>query len=249
MDRAGLLARPELELEAGQLAAVEAAVGERISGRPLAYILGEKEFYSETFFVDERVLVPRPETEIVVEEVIKMIENNRHMTTLLDMGTGSGAIGVTVARLVGTAVVAVDRSPEALEVAAVNVRRHGVSERVALLCSDLFGAITAGARFSIIAANLPYVASHELAELMVDVRDYEPAAALDGGAGGMEVYERFACQAPSHTEPGGAVVAEVGGPGQAGTLGRMLGAQGFTWFVKKDLAGTERVVVAQWKSS
>jgi release factor glutamine methyltransferase len=245
---AGLLARPELKLEEGQIATIEKKIGERLSGKPLAYIVGEKEFYSEPFFVDERVLIPRPETEIVVEEVIKMIENKPERRPLMDMGTGSGAIGVTVARLRGTRVVAVDVSSDALGVASMNAKRHGVSEIIAFVCSDLFRAIGAHGRFSIVVANLPYVATGDLSGLMRDVREYEPIRALDGGANGLELYDRFVSQVPDHLEDDGAVVAEVGGAGQARALKGMLNKRGFEVEIIKDLSGIERVVKGIWKN-
>lgn len=247
MSPSRLIAHPELVLQVDEVADIEKKLGARRAGQPLAYIVGEKEFYSEPFFVDERVLIPRPETEIVVEEAVKIIENNPERRLVLDMGTGSGAIGIMVAKLCDAHVLAVDASMGALTVASINARRHGMQERVRFLCSDLFEAINHRGRFSVVAANLPYVPTGALAGLMRDVREYEPMRALDGGPDGLAIYRRFLARVPRHLEEGGAVVMEVGGREQSEAVAALLEGRGMKSRVRKDLSGTERVVTGEWK--
>ncbi len=225
---------------------VSTLLKERSQGKPLAYITKRKEFFSELFFVDERVLIPRPDTETLVGSALEILNKNQHMESVLDMGTGSGAIGLIIAKNTGKHVVCLDISPEALDVAKKNSRDLGVSEKVDLVCSDLFGGTRREKRFDMVVANLPYVAPAEWDSLMQDVKLYEPRKALDGGGGGAEVYRKFIKELPYHLKTDGYVLCETGGVGRAEQVTEMLRAAGFSVSTKKDLSGNERVLIGSW---
>lgn len=220
-------------------------LAERKKGKPFAYITQCKEFYTEKLYVDERVLIPRPETEMLVEEALEFFVKKPETNNILDMGTGSGAIGLILAKKTQKNVVCVDVSIEALCVANRNRKTLGLSGRVRLLCSDLFTAL-GDVQFDLILANLPYVAAEEWDSLMTDVKDYEPRTALDGGCGGTAIYRRFIEGLPRHLNKKGNVVCEVGSYGQASTLRDMFREIGLDTIVKKDLSGHERILIGSW---
>ncbi len=226
---------------------ISASLAQRKSGKPLAYIAGKREFFSEEFLVDERVLVPRPETELLVEEAIRIIAGNPS-ARVLDMGTGSGIIGTLLARHGAHQVTCVDVSHDALLVARKNAERLRVGERIACVCSDLFSAMRQGQRFDLITANLPYVSAPEWEGLMRDVR-FEPYVALVGGVRGTEVYERFIPAAATHMAEGGSLLCEVGGDAQAECLETVMKGSGFQVRTEKDLEERKRVLIGSWKSS
>lgn len=244
-----VLINQQRELDEPAAARIKRCLEERAQGRPLAYITNKKEFFSEDFYVDERVLIPRPETELLVEEGLKVLEEHKEARHILDMGTGSGAIGAIIARKTLKEVLCIDISIEALQVAQINARRLDVSERTRFLCCDLFDGLQGAATFDMIMANLPYVAAAEWDGLMKDVREFEPRIALIGGQQGVEIYERFITGLPYHLAEGGYVLCEVGGPGQAATISAMLRARGFSVAARRDLSGVERVLIGKWTSS
>lgn len=219
----------------------------REKGTPFAYLAGNREFFSETFRVDERVLIPRPETEILVEEALKIISKKPKSALTLDVGTGSGAIGLVVAKKAQRRVVCTDISPEALRVARENSHRLGVSDLVAFVCSDLFDGI-GSVVFDMITANLPYVAIEDWDNLSADVRNYEPRTALDGGPGGLEVYRRFVEKLPHYLAEGGSALCEVGSSSQAQTMQEWFEAIGLETVIQRDLSGRDRVVIGSWTS-
>ena len=229
------------EVAGDDLDTLRRVLEERAAGRPLAYMTGTREFFSETFSVNEAVLIPRPETEVLVEEALALIGGRRDLR-ILDMGTGSGAIGIVIAKHAGSSVVCVDISEAALAVARRNARSIGVEERTRFVCGDLFAAFSDGTRFDMVLSNPPYVADDEWDELMADVRDFEPARALRGGEGGLEVYRRIAAELPRRLAPGGSVLLEIGSEAQAGTVGAMLEVAGLRVKVRKDYSGRERVL-------
>lgn len=226
---------------------ISAFLAQRKTGKPVAYIAGKREFFSEEFLVDERVLVPRPETELLVEQAMRLMAG-KASARVLDMGTGSGIIGTLLARHGAHAVTCVDISHEALLVARRNAERLGVGHKIAHVCSDLFGAIQQGQRFDLVTANLPYVSRSEWEGLMRDVR-FEPYVALVGGVLGTEVYERFIPAAAGYLATDGAVLCEVGGDAQAEHLERVMRASGFRVRTEKDLEERKRVLIGSWKSS
>ena len=239
-----LLAHPERKLapEAGRR--LERSAARRAAREPLAYILGRAEFYSLTFRVTPAAIVPRPETEILVEETVKRAREIG-AKLLVDVGTGSGAIAVALAKELPEArVVAADVSRAALELTRENCARHGVTERVLLVGSDLLSALRLEADG--IVANLPYVESEVLSQLQPEVRDFEPRVGLDGGYDGLEVIRRGSAQLAAHLSRGGFAALEVGA-GQAGEVANLLAAGGLTHLeVARDYAGIERVVIG-WR--
>ena len=223
-------------------------VQQRLRGTPVAYLLGRKEFFSLEFEVGPAVLIPRPDTEWLVTECLRLAKG-ADAPRVLDVGTGSGCLAVAVAHAhKGAQVTAVDLSPEALAVASRNAARHGVAQRVRFLEGDLFAPLPAGERFDFVLSNPPYVPSGELPGLMADVRDHEPHLALDGGPDGFAVFDRLVAQAPAHLTPGGHLIVEIHagleGPARARIESRAGYELGKT---VHDLAGRPRVLVARWR--
>lgn len=221
-------------------------VKRRAQAEPVAYLIGRKEFYSLDFHVNSSVLIPRPETETLVME---LIERARAMNAprILDLGTGSGCIAITTAVHLPTAdVTAVDISPEALQVAGGNAEQHKVSERVHFRQGDLYAPLSPEEQFDFIVSNPPYIPQSEMAELMADVRKHEPALALDGGAEGLEVITRLVGGASSRITPGGWILLEIDPP-QSAAVQQMLSQSSDFEKIQpiKDLAGEHRVIVGQ----
>jgi len=220
----------------------------RLRHEPLAYILGRREFYGLTFEVGPGVLVPRPETETLVEAALAAIRehpNARRVVRVADVGTGSGAIGVSIAKHAVTAkVFALDASTEALAIAGKNARRLGVLERVVLLAGDLLEAVSEP--LDVVVANLPYIPTSEVEALPEVIRTHEPLLAIDGGEDGLELYRRLFEQLPDHVAEGPyAVLIEVGA-GQASHAAELLGhALGVETRTHRDLLGIRRVVEAR----
>ena len=184
----------------------------RVGGCPVAYLVGRKEFFSLAFEVSPAVLIPRPESEFVVLECLRLARGLAE-PSVLDIGTGSGNLAVAVAQQHKRArVTAVDLSPEALAVAARNAARHSVVGRVRFLEGDLFDPIPAGERFDFVLSNPPYIAREDLDRLPAGVRDYEPRLALDGGPGGYAVFDRILARAKDYLVPGGYLIVEIGSP-------------------------------------
>ncbi|MCS7280405.1 MAG: peptide chain release factor N(5)-glutamine methyltransferase [Desulfobacterota bacterium] len=232
------------ELEKERIASL---IKEREKGRPLAYITGRKEFYSLEFLVNESCLIPRPETELIVEEAEKIIKTGG-VERILDMGTGSGIIGITLAKRTGVPVLCIDISKEALFIAKRNARLNRAEEKVVFLCSDLFCALNSKKKFDLILANLPYVAQEEWEELPVDVREYEPKVALWGGKDGLEVIGKFVDRVDRYISFGGRVLLEFGNQKQKSILKSKLEERGFHVEILKDYSGRERVIKGVWKN-
>ncbi len=287
VERVALYVNSHRDLDACSIQRYFSLVERRGRGEPVAYITGVKEFMGLDFTVTPDVLIPRPETELLVEAALSDIKGRFSVSHLhkrdrepspcriVDVGTGSGAIAVSLASyLPGAKIYAVDISPEALAVARINAERHDVTDRIVLLCGDLLtplpGEIIGGV--DLIAANLPYVPSGEMPGLMPDVGLYEPHKALDGGFDGLDFYLRLIPMAESFLRPGGALLMEIA-PGQAEKLSQTLRQRGQvgqgdgslsylrqarhresfpcrryrTWQTEilHDLAGRERLVVAR----
>jgi len=264
LDEVRLLARPELPLGEGERSRFAELVERRAGGEPTAYLLGRREFYGRTFAVDRRVLVPRPETEHLVEAVLA-IELPK-APWILDVGTGSGCLAITLAlERPGVRVVATDRSPGALAVARSNARALGGAEgvsdaagegnpapapRVLLVGGNLAAALRL-ARFDLVVSNPPYLAASEVPTLPVDVREHEPRQALVAGPTGLEAYERLVAQLAA-LRPGTPLLLEVGA-GQAASVAALLESSGFLpQRTIPDYAGIPRVVIgrrAPWTAS
>jgi|SRR5579875_3766637 release factor glutamine methyltransferase len=218
----------------------------RAAREPVAYIVGHKEFYGLDFEVNRDVLIPRPETELVVETALKLLRG-KPRARVLDLATGSGAIAIAIAvNAPDAAVTATDISAPALEVAKRNARRHGCAQRSRFLVGDCFAALPCShQKYDLVLSNPPYVRDEEMARLAPEVACYEPQAALRGGKDGLDFYRRIAAQLPSHLAAGGELVVEVGA-GQAAEVTRVLQAGGCRMVqTLRDLAGHERVVRAR----
>ena len=246
IDRAQLYARLQDAPAKALAATAEALMARRLDREPLAYITGSREFYGLELTILPGVLVPRPETETLVEEAIAVLSRRQELATVAaGIGCGSGAIAVALAaRLPGVTVHAVDRSPTAVGLTRTNARRHGLASRVRVHQGDLTAPLPE--RVDVIVANLPYVRSDELPALEPEVRVFEPAEALDGGADGLDVVRRLLREAPAHLKPGGAVLLELD-PRQFDAATAFAGealprAQPRS---VRDLAGRERVLVLE----
>ncbi|HWO23153.1 MAG TPA: peptide chain release factor N(5)-glutamine methyltransferase [Kofleriaceae bacterium] len=222
-----------------ELAGYRELIKRRLGGEPVAYLLGEHEFWALPFYVDASVLVPRPDTETVIE-VARGLRDPAAPCRVLDLCTGSGAIAISLAKeLPAAQVVATEVSPEAAAIARRNAERNAVAERVEIRAGDLFAPV-AGERFDLIVANPPYIATAVIATLAPEVRR-EPALALDGGPDGLAFYDRICAAAAAHLLPGGAIVLEHGFD-QADAVRARLEAAGFSRVtLTRDLGKNPRV--------
>ncbi len=187
-------------------------VRRRVEGCPVAYLVGRKEFFSLQLEVSPAVLIPRPESEFVVLECLRLAKEIPE-PRVLDLGTGSGNLAIAIAHQhQGARVTTVDLSAEAQAVAKRNAAKHGVAHRIRFLIGDLFAPIPAGAQFDFVLSNPPYIAREELNGLPIGVRNYEPLLALDGGPGGYEVFDRIVAGARDHLVSGGHLILEIGSP-------------------------------------
>ena len=217
-------------------------VNRRLKKIPVAYLTGAKEFMSLTFAVNENVLIPRPDTEILTEFVGEFLRS-RGGGNLLDLGAGSGAICISILKFVKSArAIAVDISAEALEVAKFNAEKFHVDDRIKFFCGDLFMPLTG--KFDAIVSNPPYIPTGELENLQAEVQS-EPQLALDGGIDGLKFYRRIISDAPKFLIGGGLLAVEVG-INQAAAVKNLFEAASFIDVeIIKDLAGLERVVAGR----
>lgn len=244
-DRAWMLAHPEEELTAAQLRALVAMTERRAEREPLQYITGEQEFFGLSLRITPATLIPRPETEHLVEAVLAWAAaqlSESPKLKVLDVGTGSGAIAIALAKSLPDAeIVACDVSTAALAVARGNAERLGA--RVRFVESDLLAAFAEYPLFDVIAANPPYVPDLDGALLQAEVRDHEPHIALFGGADGLDLYRRLIPQAQAALRAGGLLAMELGF-GQSEPLAALLAGWKDVRFVE-DYAGIPRIVLAE----
>ena len=240
--REQVVGHPERSLDAGGQARFDAMVARRAAREPVAYITGEREFWSLAFHVGRGTLVPRPDSETVIEAALASIPDRSAPLRLLDLGTGSGCLLLALLSELGSAAgVGVDCSAEALEVARKNARRLGLDGRSRFLAGD-WGAPLAGP-FDLIVANPPYVAEDELAALEPEVARFEPRLALAAGRDGLDAYRALAPHVARLLAPAGAAVLEVAA-GQAGAVASLMSAEGLAETARhRDLAGVERCLV------
>lgn len=217
----------------------------RLGGEPVARILGHKEFYGLDFRLNAATLVPRPETELLVDLGRDFLAS-RPAPRLLDLGTGTGCIPISLlVHLPGATGIGVDLSETALAEAAANARRHGVLDRLSLRAGDWFSPLADGSTFDLIVSNPPYIETGALAGLQREVRAFDPALALDGGADGLTAYRALAQGARAYLAADGALMVEIG-MGQSAAVAALLGAAGFAQVdMHRDLAGHIRVLVAR----
>jgi release factor glutamine methyltransferase len=238
LTKADLLTHPERELTERQKEHFQAAIARRVRHEPVQHIIGTHEFYGRSFIVNRLVLIPRPETEHLVEAALAI-----RPLRILDIGTGSGILAITLAlELPGARITATDISAAALAVAQQNALALGATDPIRFLVSDLFASLDSQ-RFDCIVSNPPYVSTSEALE--PEVRDYEPATALYAGPDGLALYRRLIPEAFAHLEPDGHLLLEIG-HGQREALHLLLAQAGFKdiHFVD-DLQGIPRVAIAQ----
>ena len=244
-----VVADPDRLLSHAELLAARGLIKRRVSREPLQYILGTQEFCGLEFDVNPAVLIPRPETELLVEYVAQRIPVERQ-ATIIDVCTGSGCIAVAIARLRPRArVIATDLSNPSLDVARQNATRHAVCDRITWLEGDLLGPLAKQGlegRIDVIVSNPPYIAEADWAMLQPEVRLFEPRGALVAGPQGTELHERLLQEGVRHLSPGGALIMEIGA-GQARAMRRIVEQiPGYRFHrLVYDAAGLERVVIVE----
>lgn len=241
LSRAKLLAYPEIKLSTNEIRDFEDLVNKRHSNIPLQYLLGTQDFMGLEFVVNKSVLIPRSDTEVLVEETLHLAQKTGGSLKILDLCTGSGAIGISLAHyLPEIDVTAVDISPEALDIARANAKRHKVSNRVKFIQGDLFQPI-GGEFFHIITSNPPYISSSEMEELPQDVKK-EPFLALWGGKDGLDFYRKIIRESVNYLIPSGWLLVEIGWQ-QGEAVRNLFIEKGFSQCeIIKDWADHDRVV-------
>lgn len=225
------------EFSKDELEKINSAIEKRLKHVPLGYIFGKTEFYGLDFIVDENVLIPRIDTEILVEKLIDEINSRNENVDVLDIGTGSGAIAVTIAKETKARVAAVDVSPKALEIAKQNAKINQVD--IEFILSDLFENVKR--KFDIIVSNPPYIESDEINLLSPEVKDFEPILALDGGKTGLEFYEKIINSAPKFLKSNGKLFFEIG-YNQGESVPSLMNGKFKNIKVIKDYSNNDRVV-------
>lgn len=216
----------------------------RLRGEPVVRILGEKEFFGLRFSLNDATLVPRPETELLVVKLLALLQGGRAPRRLLDLGTGTGCIAISVlSELPGVQSVATDIAGEALAAARANAVAHGVEARLDLREGAWFAPLEEGERFDVIVSNPPYIESAVIDTLQIEVREHDPRIALDGGRDGLDAYRILAEEAPAWLKRGGTLAVEIG-KDQGLAVKSLFTRAGFVDVVsEKDLAGLDRIVV------
>lgn len=239
-----LIAHPETELTPSQRATYETNIARRLRHEPIQHITGQQEFYGLNFQVTPAVLIPRPETEHLVEAVLNLVPAKQPLK-IADIGAGSGAIAITLAvHLPQATITALDISAEALDIATFNAREHHVADRIKFLQSDLLSALThEPATFDAIVSNPPYVAESDRNTLHPQVRDYEPPTALFAGETGLDIYRRLIPQANNALKPNGLLALEIG-HGQQSAVASLLESWSNVSFIN-DLQQIPRVALAR----
>ena len=244
-----LIAHPEYELTNDEADRFEGFVSRRENREPFQYITGRQEFYGLDFEVTPDVLIPRPETEILVEEAIHELSKLKKLNKLSELkfceiGVGSGCISVSILRNVPNATaIGIDISETALAVAGRNAECHGVADRLSLQIGDVFARVTD--KFDMIVSNPPYIPDADLTDMQKEVRDFEPHKALFAGTDGLDIIRRIVAEAPNYLNPGGLLLIEIGF-GQAENLKSLFDLS--TWNEPEflsDLQGIERIVRLQ----
>lgn len=251
-ERIALYTHPSKPLKADTIAQYESVIQRRTQRFPLQYITNRAEFMSLNFYVDERVLIPRPETEVLVETVIKRSQalSGIREIVIIDIGTGSGNIAVSLAKQLKNArIFAIDISPDALTVAKINAQKHGVSNKITFLCGDAFRPLEGpgtAVQAHFIISNPPYVADDEFPLLQEEVRDFEPYTALVSGRDGLQVFKHIIAEVNPWLKPGGFIAFEVGEK-QAQRVSQLLQNTGRLTHIEflQDYQQIPRIVVAQ----
>lgn len=246
-DRLFLYLNYDRPMETNELAAYRACIKRRLEGEPNQYITGLQEFWSLPLRVSPDVLIPRPETEVLVEAVLEFLDKADPNFDILDLGTGSGAIAIALAHELPTArIVATDLSMAALRLAQENAKLHHVDQRILFVRGDMFAAIPgASQRFKVVVTNPPYVSHAEILELPREIRDFEPHHALEGGPDGLAAIRHIIAEAPTVLFQAGALFMEMGAGQAESVSGLVLESQEYRSFhIRKDYSGLDRVLVA-----
>ncbi len=243
VSRSMLMAHPERRLDRAQQAFYQRLIDRRLSFEPIQYIVGEQEFFGLRLRVTPAVLIPRPETELLVEAVLARLSDKEPLR-VVDVGTGSGAIAIALAHTrANVSVTALDLSGDALALARNNAAAHGVEDRIRFLESDLLAALRNEPAFDAVVSNPPYVPEADRPTLHPQVRDHEPSLALFAGPSGLDLYQRLIPQALALLRPGGLLALEIGF-GQGEALRTLLASWQGVEFLD-DLQGIPRVALAQ----
>jgi release factor glutamine methyltransferase len=247
VERIRLFVEPGRALTPAELSRYREAIQRRRADEPVAYIIGHREFYGLDFLVDRRVLIPRPDTEALVEVALERTRTWSLYGRAVDLCTGSGCVAIAFARQRPTwEVTGIDLDPGTIELARDNALRLGTVHGVCFLASDLFTPLAAGERFDLVTCNPPYVPTEEYLELDRGIRDFEPRLALDGGKDGLVLTRRVVEACRERLVPGGVLCLEVGS-GQATEVAGLCEAAGLTAIQRqRDYGGHERVVSGRW---
>jgi len=245
IDRMGLYLNYDRPLKEEERTAYREMIQRRTAAEPIAYIVGAKEFWSMRFKVSPECLIPRPETEHLVEEAVRIGKGLKPPLRALEIGHGCGSVAIALAKeLEGAEIVATDISPGACSLARENAEAHGVQGRIKFVLGDLFAP--GEGPFNLICSNPPYIPTAEVLKLAPEVRDYEPLTALDGGEDGLRFFKEIARGASGFLVSGGWLLLEMG-QGQAPQVAAILQGQGFVHIdLTPDYAGIKRVIRAQW---
>ena len=246
-DRTYLIVNFQEALPAETISRYDELIARRVAGEPLQYITGRQEFFGLEFEVTPAVLIPRPETELIVEEALHLAaEISRPL--IIDVGTGSGCLAVVLAREIPQArVLAIDISPAAIGVASRNAAKHGLAGRIAFVVADLLSAVAGAPLADLIVSNPPYIGIEEMTTLQSEVRNWEPHMALTDGADGLSVYPRLFAGAAARLKPGGHLLCEMGYQ-QAESIAALVDEE--EWQLPRlltDLQGIPRTIVMQKK--
>ncbi len=243
IDRIKVLVEGARTLSGSELESIRALVKRRRAFEPMAYLRGVREFYGRPFRVDRRVLVPRPDTETLVDVALSRLRGHELGARVLDLCTGSGCVAITLKCERPTLTVdATDLSSDAIAVARDNAQRLGAVWNVSFRVGDLFAPLDASRPYDLIVANPPYIATGEIPSLQPDIKDHEPMLALDGGTDGLSLVRRIAEESPRHLRRGGALALELGA-GEAAAAREILEKRGFSDIaVARDYGGIERVI-------
>lgn len=243
VDRLHLYLTPDKPLTQDERTRYRGVVQARHSGKPLQHIIGEVNFYGLRFRVEREALIPRSETEELLDQVLKRVPRDRGIRCL-DLGTGTGVIAVCLARYLPLAdVEAVDISPAALDIARQNARLNDVEDRIHFAVSDWFAGV--GGRYDFIASNPPYVPTDAIKKLAVEVRDHEPATALDGGPDGLEAVRAIAADLHERLNPGGIVLMEIGSNQGTAAIDILKRAGLVDVVIERDMSERNRFVVGR----
>ena len=245
-DRLYIMLNLEEDIDESKVEIIKTMIDKRKSSYPLQYILGEREFWGMDFKVSEGVLIPRQDTEILIEETLKKLKDNKHKSNLkgFEIGVGSGIISITLLKEIETlTMIGVDINDKAIELTKANALKHEVSDRLCILNSNLFEKINKENQFDFIISNPPYIETKVIDSLQEDIKQHEPKLALQGGEDGLDFYRAIIEQSKSYISPEGFIAFEIG-YNQAEAVKKIFVENGYpNVTIAKDLAGFDRVVI------